>query len=215
MLKLIEQESKAHSSGWTHDKWPHRPLFAWQLGFGAFSASKSLVHEVVEYIHDRERHHKKMTFQEELIALLKKHEIDYDPRCIWDSCTPASATKKNRARWDPAAEIYAARFAGSQLFGFFTHSLRCGLMLLPLAPRAFLKPTRIQKYWWRMSVLKAKSEPVCPCRCRNGMSRLHRDPTTFWRPSGHSNSGFALLASAVFYRLDNAQHSRSFKKAEI
>ena len=75
---------KANSSGWIHDKWAHRRSFAWQLGYGAFSVSQSAVHEVVQYIHDQEKHHRKMTFQEELIALLKEHEIDYDPRYIWE-----------------------------------------------------------------------------------------------------------------------------------
>ena len=75
---------KSNSSGWIHEKWPHRGSFAWQLCYGAFSVSQSAVHEVVQYIHDQENHHRKMTFQEELIAFLKKHEIDYDPRYIWD-----------------------------------------------------------------------------------------------------------------------------------
>ena len=75
---------KSNSSGWIHEKWPCRRSFAWQLGYGAFSVSKSSVHEVIQYIHDQEEHHRKVTFQQELVAFLKKHEIDYDPRYIWD-----------------------------------------------------------------------------------------------------------------------------------
>ena len=44
---------KSNSSGWIHEKWPQRGSFAWQLGYSAFSVSKSAVHEVVQYIHDQ------------------------------------------------------------------------------------------------------------------------------------------------------------------
>jgi REP-associated tyrosine transposase len=40
--------------------------------------------EVEKYIAQQEEHHRKMTFQEEFVALLKRHNIDYDERYIWD-----------------------------------------------------------------------------------------------------------------------------------
>jgi len=39
---------------------------------------------VVKYIADQERHHRRMSFQEEFIAFLKKHRLDYDERYIWE-----------------------------------------------------------------------------------------------------------------------------------
>jgi len=38
---------------------------------------------VMEYIAHQEEHHRKMTFQEEFLTLLKKHGIEYDEQYIW------------------------------------------------------------------------------------------------------------------------------------
>jgi len=75
---------KSNSSGWVHDKWPRRRSFAWQLGYGAFSVSKSNVPEVLKYIRNQETHHRRVTFKEEFVDFLIKHEIKYDERYIWD-----------------------------------------------------------------------------------------------------------------------------------
>jgi putative transposase len=74
---------KSNSSGWVHDKWQKR-RFGWQLGYGAFSVSKSNVPAVLKYIANQEEHHRKWTFKDEFRDLLRKHEIDYDERYIWD-----------------------------------------------------------------------------------------------------------------------------------
>jgi putative transposase len=57
--------------------------FAWQEGYGAFGVSKSNIAVVVRYIQDQERHHKKMSFEQEFIALLKKHGLEYDPKYVF------------------------------------------------------------------------------------------------------------------------------------
>src|SRR5262249_7605302 len=56
---------KANSSGWVHEKWPDLSSFAWQLGYGAFSVSKSNVREVLRYIRNQEQHHRRTTYEEE------------------------------------------------------------------------------------------------------------------------------------------------------
>ena len=58
--------------------------FPWQLGFGAFSVSKSNVPEVVRYIQNQEARHRKISCQEEFLALLRKHQIEYDERYVGD-----------------------------------------------------------------------------------------------------------------------------------
>ena len=58
--------------------------FSWQTGYGAFSVSESNKRAVIEYIVNQETHHRKMTFQEEIRALLKKHSVRFDERYIWD-----------------------------------------------------------------------------------------------------------------------------------
>jgi putative transposase len=58
--------------------------FCWQTGYGAFSVSESNKDSVIEYIVNQEIHHRKMTFQEEIRTLLKKHSLHFDERYIWD-----------------------------------------------------------------------------------------------------------------------------------
>ncbi|MGO8732546.1 MAG: hypothetical protein ACLQVM_07120 [Terriglobia bacterium] len=58
---------------------------AWQTGYTAFSVSHSNLVSVKNYIANQEAHHRKMTFQKEVLAFLKKHEIEYDPRYVFDS----------------------------------------------------------------------------------------------------------------------------------
>jgi len=75
---------KSNSSGWVHETWPERGAFAWQRGYSAFTVSESNAEAVQAYIRNQEEHHRQMTFQEEFIALLKKHNMHYDERYLWD-----------------------------------------------------------------------------------------------------------------------------------
>ena len=61
------------TAGWTH-----------VLRDGAFGVSVSLLDKTIEYIKNQKEHHRKMTFQEEFLALLKWHRIAYDPRYLWE-----------------------------------------------------------------------------------------------------------------------------------
>ncbi len=79
-LQLI----KGGSSKWVHDTFPEHRLFAWQEKYGAFSVSESRVDSIIHYIKEQKEHHRKMTFQEEFLRLLKKHRIEYDERYLWD-----------------------------------------------------------------------------------------------------------------------------------
>lgn len=72
---------KANSSGWMRERW--KRVFAWQLGYGAFSVSKSNAPAVLKYIEAQEAHHKRVTFKDEFEELLRRHEIVYDKRYIW------------------------------------------------------------------------------------------------------------------------------------
>lgn len=56
----------------------------WQDGFGAFSVSMSRKEGVASYIRNQVEQHTKETFQQEYIRLLDKHEIQYDPKYVWD-----------------------------------------------------------------------------------------------------------------------------------
>ena len=74
---------KGGSSKWIHETFPEQRLFAWQEEYGAFSVSVSQLDKTIAYIKGQEAHHRKMTFQEEFLALLKKHRIEYDERYLW------------------------------------------------------------------------------------------------------------------------------------
>jgi len=82
-IALIMEKVKAHSSSWVKDHWPNRRNFGWQTGYAAFSVSKSHVEQVKRYIGNQEEHHRKVSFQEEVIAFLKKHGAEYDPRYVF------------------------------------------------------------------------------------------------------------------------------------
>jgi len=75
---------KGGSSKWVHETFPEHRLFAWQEEYGAFSVSVSQLDKTSEYIKGQEAHHRTMTFQEEFLAFLKKHNMEYDERYIWD-----------------------------------------------------------------------------------------------------------------------------------
>jgi len=83
-LKKIVEEGKQGSSKWTKTDGPRNLEFHWQAGYAAFSVSQSNLDEVKRYIENREEHHRKLTFQEELRAFYRRHEIEFDERYVWD-----------------------------------------------------------------------------------------------------------------------------------
>ena len=75
---------KGGSSKWVHETFPEHQLFQWQEKYGSFNVSVSQLDTIIGYIRNQESHHRKMTFQEEFLALLKKHRIEFDERYLWD-----------------------------------------------------------------------------------------------------------------------------------
>ena len=75
---------KSNSSKWANDHKMKYRRFGWQDGYAAFTVSESQAPIVAEYIRNQEEHHRKQTFQEELVALLERHGIKYDPKYLWD-----------------------------------------------------------------------------------------------------------------------------------
>lgn len=83
LMKLLE-EVKSHSSKWMKTKDVSLKNFYWQDGYGAFSVNPSQVEKVISYIENQHEHHRKKTFQEEYRAFLKKYNVEYDERYVWD-----------------------------------------------------------------------------------------------------------------------------------
>ena len=73
---------KSSSSKWVHEEFPGRRGFAWQDGYAAFSVSQSVMPWVVSYVEAQKEHHKRVSFRDELIALLKRHGVAYDERYL-------------------------------------------------------------------------------------------------------------------------------------
>jgi REP element-mobilizing transposase RayT len=72
---------KANSSGWIHKR-GFSADFGWQDGYGAFTVSRSQAPAVVDYIRAQPEHHRRISSQEEFIALLERHGVPYDPRYL-------------------------------------------------------------------------------------------------------------------------------------
>ena len=79
-LQLI----KGGSSKWVHETFPQHRLFGWQVKYGSFSVSVSQLDKIMEYIRNQDEHHKKMSFKEEFIELLRKHRVQFDERYLLD-----------------------------------------------------------------------------------------------------------------------------------
>jgi REP element-mobilizing transposase RayT len=83
-LATVVEDAKKSSSKWIKTLSADLLSFAWQGGYGAFSVSESNVATVRQYIARPAEHHKKISFQDELRAFLKKHELEFDERYLWD-----------------------------------------------------------------------------------------------------------------------------------
>lgn len=75
---------KANSSRWVNEQPDRREKFAWQTGYGAFTVSQSQVDVVRNYIRGQEKHHRQLSFRDEFIELLKRHNIKYDLQYVFD-----------------------------------------------------------------------------------------------------------------------------------
>jgi REP element-mobilizing transposase RayT len=77
------KELKRVSNLWLRDE-GGLTNFEWQSGYADFSVSQSNLEQVKRYIANQEEHHRKPSFQDEVRALLTKHQVDWDERYIWD-----------------------------------------------------------------------------------------------------------------------------------
>lgn len=82
-ISALVQNVKTESTKWIKKQGFCSSPFAWQEGYGAFSYSKSHVHNVIQYIKNQEAHHKKESFLEEYQRFLKAFEIEYQREYIF------------------------------------------------------------------------------------------------------------------------------------
>jgi REP element-mobilizing transposase RayT len=81
-ISSVVEELKTESS--KRFKEIFHPDFGWQRGYAAFSVSPSNGAQVTRYIETQEEHHRRITFQDELRELLRRHEMEWDERYFLD-----------------------------------------------------------------------------------------------------------------------------------
>jgi REP element-mobilizing transposase RayT len=79
----VVRDIKAISSGWLHDELSMQE-FQWQNGYGAFAVSYSNIENVRTYLANQDQHHRRVSFQEEFLELLRRHHLEWDERYLWD-----------------------------------------------------------------------------------------------------------------------------------
>jgi REP element-mobilizing transposase RayT len=82
-LSDLIRDVKANSSKFINEKKWIAGKFSWQEGFGGFSYSHSQLESVANYIKNQEKHHTKKTFRDEYLDMLKKFDVEYDPKYIF------------------------------------------------------------------------------------------------------------------------------------
>jgi putative transposase len=80
----VIKEVKRGSSLWLKDKSEGLRDFSWQAGYGIFSVGFSQIKVVKKYIMEQGKHHQRISFQDEFRGLLRRYEIEFDERYVWD-----------------------------------------------------------------------------------------------------------------------------------
>lgn len=84
LIPDLVEKIKTSSNAWIKENRLSRFKFEWQKGYGAFSHSKSQKQTVIYYIRNQEKHHSKLPFKEEYIEILRKNEVEYDGKYLFE-----------------------------------------------------------------------------------------------------------------------------------
>lgn len=80
----VLRDIKAVSSKWINDQRLARGKFEWQVGYGAFSVSQSQAPSVRNYVRTQEEHHRRLSYRDEFLELLRRHEIEFDLKYVFE-----------------------------------------------------------------------------------------------------------------------------------
>jgi REP element-mobilizing transposase RayT len=97
-LSDLMREVKSKSAEFVNQEKLTTAKFNWQEGYGAFSYSHSHVQSLIDYILHQPKHHRKKTFQEEYLELLRKFEISYDEKYLFDRIEPCATPTEPQAK---------------------------------------------------------------------------------------------------------------------
>jgi len=82
-LAELVRDIKSDSSDWINRKKLVRGKFAWQEGYGAFSYGHSQLNTIIRYIQNQEKHHRRRTFKNEYLTLLRKFQIEFKEEYVF------------------------------------------------------------------------------------------------------------------------------------
>jgi len=80
----IVRDIKSDSSLFINENKLSKFRFYWQEGYGAFSYCRDQRDSVIKYIMNQEEHHKKRSFREEYLELLKQFNVEYNVKYLFD-----------------------------------------------------------------------------------------------------------------------------------
>ena len=84
LIPQLVEKIKTSSNSWINEKRLSNFHFEWQNGYGAFTHSRSQIDNVVKYILNQEEHHKKKSFKDEYLKILKQNSIEYNEKYLFD-----------------------------------------------------------------------------------------------------------------------------------
>ena len=84
LIPDLVEEIKTSGNKWIKDNQLSKFRFEWQKGYGAFTHSRSHLDRVVKYVLNQEEHHRKITFREEYLSILKQHEVEYKNEFVFE-----------------------------------------------------------------------------------------------------------------------------------
>ena len=84
LLPQLVEEIKTSTNAWINAIGFLKFKFEWQKGYGSFTNSHSQIGKVADYIANQELHHKKKSFKEEYLSILRNNDIKYDDRYLFD-----------------------------------------------------------------------------------------------------------------------------------
>ncbi len=83
-LADLLQEIKADSTNFINKERWVRGRFGWQEGYGAFSYGHSQLDRIIRYIQDQEEHHKRRSFKNEYLTLLRRFDIAFEEKYVFE-----------------------------------------------------------------------------------------------------------------------------------
>jgi REP element-mobilizing transposase RayT len=84
LIPDLVEEIKTSTNNWIKDMRLSKFKFEWQRGYGAFTHSRMQIDTVVKYILNQEQHHKKKSFKEEYLDILKKNGVEFKEEYLFD-----------------------------------------------------------------------------------------------------------------------------------